>query len=67
MPGGWAAAMFLGLGRAVLVRGFLAHFDREQVTRQLRDVVAWKARDPHMSPTETRAMWQVVERAEARV
>lgn len=67
IPGGRTRAKLLGWGRSLLVNGFIAHFDREQLTRQLRDVVAWKVSDPHMSPKEVQTMWDVVERAEARL
>ncbi|MGH3184035.1 MAG: phosphotransferase [Mycobacterium sp.] len=67
IPGGRTKARLLGWGRALLVNGFIAHFDRERLTRQLRDVVAWKVSDPHMSDKEVQSMWDVVERAEARL
>lgn len=67
IPGGRARTKLLGWGRSLLVSGFIAHFDREGLTRQLRDVVAWKVRDPHMSTKEVQTMWHVVERAEARL
>jgi aminoglycoside phosphotransferase (APT) family kinase protein len=64
IPGGQVKARVLGWGRALLVNGFVGRFDKGQVVRQLRDVVEWKATDPHMSEGEIRAMWRVVERAE---
>jgi aminoglycoside phosphotransferase (APT) family kinase protein len=66
IPGGRAVAKLLGLGRALLVNGFVRHFDRDEVTRQLRSVVEWKVQDPHMSETEVASMWDVVARAEGR-
>ena len=65
IPGGRLRARVLGFGRSLLVNGFVGHFDRRQVTRCLRDVVALKVGDPHMSPREVAALWQTVERAEA--
>lgn len=56
IPGGGVAAKLLGLGRSLLVRGFLARSDRRQVARRLADVVEWKAADPHMSRREVVAM-----------
>jgi len=55
-----------GRARAVLVNGFLAGFgpDLGQVKRLLRDVVAFKVRDPNMSAAEQRGMWAVVEKFE---
>jgi aminoglycoside phosphotransferase (APT) family kinase protein len=67
IPGGRIMAKVLSFGRSLLVNGFVGHFDRAQVTRSLRDTVAWKVHDPHMSPREVAALWQLVERAEARV
>lgn len=57
-----AAAM----GRSYMVRFFLDHFDRAEVVRQLRPVVAWKAATPHMSSQEIGSMWRLVEREERR-
>jgi aminoglycoside phosphotransferase (APT) family kinase protein len=65
IPGGRARAKVLGLGRSLLVNGFLSHFDRNEITRQLRAVADWKVKDPNMSEQETQAMWSVVEHAEA--
>jgi aminoglycoside phosphotransferase (APT) family kinase protein len=55
----------IGRLRAVLVQGFLAPFDLDPVKDKLRETVAWKVGDPHMSPKEQQAMWRVVEEAEA--
>ena len=65
IPGNKVKAKLFGWGRSLLVNGFISHFEREAVARQLRAVVSWKVTDPHMSPTEMQAMWQVVDRAEA--
>jgi aminoglycoside phosphotransferase (APT) family kinase protein len=54
------------LGRHELVRTFLRQFDRAQLTARLRDVVTWKARDPHMSDREVALMWALVADAESR-
>jgi hypothetical protein len=48
------------------VRSFLACFDRTALTARLRDVVAWKVQDPHMSDSEVAAMWRLTERASGR-
>lgn len=50
------------LGRNQLVRSFLSRFDRRAVATGLREVVAYKVRDPHMSESEVSAMWQLAER-----
>jgi hypothetical protein len=65
IPGGRVTAKVLGWGRALLVNGFVGRFDKGQAARQLREVVEWKVKDPHMSEREIRAMWRVVERAES--
>jgi aminoglycoside phosphotransferase (APT) family kinase protein len=63
IPGGRIIAKVLGWGRTLLVNGFVGHFDRGQVALQLREVVEWKVKDPHMSEREIRGMWHVVESA----
>lgn len=63
IPGGGLKARVLGLGRTMLVNGFVGHFDKDRVARHLREVVEWKVKNPHMSEREIRAMWQLVERA----
>jgi Phosphotransferase enzyme family len=65
IPGGGAKARLLGWGRSLLVNGFVKRFDRDQVGRQLRAVVEWKAKDPNMANQEVQAMWRLVEQAEA--
>ncbi|HTT88247.1 MAG TPA: phosphotransferase [Acidimicrobiales bacterium] len=63
IPGGRVKPKVLGWARSLLVNGFLAHFDRNQVARQLRAVVAWKSTNPNMSTEEVRAMWRLAERS----
>lgn len=65
IPGGRIRARVLGWGRGLLVNGFVGHFDEVQLSRQLREVVEWKVKDPHMSEREVQAMWRLVERAES--
>lgn len=65
VPGGGLTAKVLGWGRALLINGFLARFNRADIASQLRAVVEWKATDPHMSQGEVDAMWGLVRRAEA--
>jgi aminoglycoside phosphotransferase (APT) family kinase protein len=66
IPGNRTMATLLGWGRALLVNGFVSHFDRQAVTARLRAVVGWKVNDPHMSQAEVAGMWNVVEQAESR-
>ena len=66
VPGNPLLARLLASGRALLVNGFLSHFDRDDVARRLQEVVAWKVQDEHMSAAEVDGMWRVVEQAEAR-
>jgi len=66
VPAGRVTATLLGWGRALLLNAFLAPFDRDEVTRRLRQVVTWKARDANMSADEIARMWALVERAETR-
>ena len=47
--------------RSVLLRSFLKPFEIGEVTSRLRDVVAWKVLDPHMSASEQARMWKVVD------
>jgi len=63
IPGGRVKNTVLGWARSLLVNAFLAPFDREQVSQVLREVVAWKVQDPHMSEAEVRGMWRVAEGA----
>jgi aminoglycoside phosphotransferase (APT) family kinase protein len=66
IPESGVMARLMGLGRSLLVNGFVDQFDRREVGRRLREVVTWKVRDPHMSETEIAGMWKVVQQAEAR-
>jgi len=66
IPGGGPKARLMGLGRSLLVNGFLSHFDRRAVSHVLRQVVEMKVKDPHMSEAEIGGMWEVVQQAEAR-
>lgn len=65
LPGGRLQSRLVGLARARLVADFVACFDRAALVEQLRDVVAHKAKDPHMSPREVATMWALVAREEA--
>jgi aminoglycoside phosphotransferase (APT) family kinase protein len=67
IPGEGIKPKVLGWGRALLVNAFTAKFDLEPVVQAMRDVVAWKVRDPNMSAREIAAMWSIAERAEARI
>ena len=51
----------LGRARRVLVSAFLGPFDLDPVKQSLREVVAWKVSDPHMSATEQARMWELVD------
>jgi aminoglycoside phosphotransferase (APT) family kinase protein len=64
IPGGGVKARVLGWGRSLMVNGFISRFDQNEVAFQLRPVVEWKVKDPHMSADENQAMWKVVERNE---
>jgi aminoglycoside phosphotransferase (APT) family kinase protein len=55
--------MILGRARSALVKSFVDSFDIDAVKQTLRDVVAWKVLDPHMSVAEQANMWQVVKGA----
>ncbi len=66
IPGGGLKARLLAFGRALLVNGFLSHFDRAAVAGHLRAIVEIKRQDPHMSEAEIARMWKVVEQEEAR-
>jgi len=61
MPDNRVEAKLHRWGRSLLMDTFLKSFDREQVARQLREVVTWKARDAHMSQREIEGMWALVE------
>ncbi|HWD56460.1 MAG TPA: phosphotransferase [Acidimicrobiales bacterium] len=66
IPGNALKAKLLAFGRALLVNGFLSHFDRNEVAGHLRHIVEAKVKDPHMSGAEIAGMWKVVGQAEAR-
>jgi aminoglycoside phosphotransferase (APT) family kinase protein len=61
VPTGRVIGAVLGRARSALVTSFLRSFDAEEIGRSLRDIVAWKVRDPHMSASEQARMWTVVE------
>jgi aminoglycoside phosphotransferase (APT) family kinase protein len=66
IPSNRVVSAVLGWGRGMLIKGFLAHaeLDGELLRHKLREVVAFKVRDPNISPAEQRAMWRVVEQFE---
>jgi aminoglycoside phosphotransferase (APT) family kinase protein len=55
--------MILGRARAALVKSFLGSVEIDAVRQTLRDVVAWKVSDPHISAGERARMWEVVKQA----
>lgn len=63
VPGNPFVGTVLGRARSVLLRNFLGSFDVNAITPSLRDVVAWKVLDPHMSTAEQARMWKVVQKA----
>ncbi len=63
IPGPRAKVAVLSWLRGRFVDTFLARFSRQDIAPQLHSVVTWKAADPHMSPKEIDAMWQLVDRA----
>ncbi len=64
IPGGPIGRVY-ELFRSLLINSFLAPFDLVDVGALLRDMVAWKVQDPHMSADEQRRMWSLVEKVEA--
>jgi aminoglycoside phosphotransferase (APT) family kinase protein len=62
---GRVMASLLATSRRLLIATFLSCFERTSIVERLRDVVAWKVKDPHMSTTEVAAMWALLARAEA--
>lgn len=64
IPGNSAKAKLLGIGRRLLVNGFLADFDLGTIVPKLRSIVEWKVQDPHMSGREVELMWRVVDETE---
>jgi aminoglycoside phosphotransferase (APT) family kinase protein len=67
IPAGRVLAKVLGVGRTLFMNAFISHFDRHVVAGQLRDVVAWKVQDPHMSASEVEGMWRLVRGEEHRI
>ena len=63
VPTGRFMGMVLGRARSALVKSFLGSFEIDVVRQHLRDVVAWKVVDPHISAAEQARMWQVVNEA----
>jgi aminoglycoside phosphotransferase (APT) family kinase protein len=61
IPGAGPKARLIGLARNAAVNAFISGFDKAEITRQLRPVVAWKANDPHMSSKEVAAMWRLAD------
>jgi aminoglycoside phosphotransferase (APT) family kinase protein len=57
--------LILGRARSALVKSFLGGVDLQGARQNLRDVVAWKVLDPHMTAAEQARMWQVVNEAGA--
>jgi hypothetical protein len=55
--------MILSRARSALLKSFLGPVDIDAVRPVLREVVAWKVTDPHMSVTEQARMWEVVKDA----
>jgi aminoglycoside phosphotransferase (APT) family kinase protein len=67
IPGNRVAAYVLGLGRTLLVNGFVSRFDRPSVASQLREIVSWKVQDPNMSQLEIANMWRLVQHEERKL
>jgi aminoglycoside phosphotransferase (APT) family kinase protein len=65
VPGRGLKSALVTWARGQLVSAFLASFDRAALVDRLRAVVEYKAKDPHMRPTEVDAMWALVAREEA--
>jgi aminoglycoside phosphotransferase (APT) family kinase protein len=66
VPGKGPMAKALGVGRSLLVGGFIGGFDRRKLVDVLRRTVEWKQEDPNMSAKEVDRMWSAVRRAEQR-
>jgi hypothetical protein len=60
VPTGRFMGMVLGRARSALAKSFLGSFEIDVVSQHLREVVAWKVSDPHISASEQARMWQVV-------
>ena len=63
VPTGRLIASILSRARSVLVQSFIGSCDIDRAKQVLREVVAWKVLDPHMSAVEQARMWRVVEEA----
>jgi aminoglycoside phosphotransferase (APT) family kinase protein len=63
VPAGRFMAMVVSRARSVLVKSFLASVEIDAIKPVLRDVIAWKASDPHMSAAEQDRMWEVCKQA----
>jgi aminoglycoside phosphotransferase (APT) family kinase protein len=63
VPAGRLIASILSHARSVLVKSFLGSVDVDAAKQVLREVVAWKVLDPHMSAAEQARMLKVVEEA----
>ncbi len=59
IPFGAVKRAVLARARALLVNGFLRHFDLDSVRAELPAVVDWKVHDPNMTPAECEAMRQL--------
>jgi aminoglycoside phosphotransferase (APT) family kinase protein len=59
-PAGRFIGMIQGRARSVLVKSFVNAVDVDVVKQRLKDAVAWKVMDPHMTVAEQNRMWQVV-------
>jgi aminoglycoside phosphotransferase (APT) family kinase protein len=56
-------ALMVRVARQRFVNAFLAPFDRNEVARELDAAFEWKARDPHMAPSEIATMRALAARA----
>jgi len=65
IPSGRLIASILSRARSVMVKSFLGSCDVDSAKQVLREAVAWKVLDPHMSAAEQARMWRVVEEAGA--
>jgi aminoglycoside phosphotransferase (APT) family kinase protein len=61
VPTGRFMGMILGRARSALVQSFIDSFDLDVLKQRLREVVAWKVLDPHMSVAEQARMWALVD------
>jgi len=63
VPTGLLTGMLIGRARSSLLKSFVSRFDMAATRELLREVVAWKVQDPHMSGSEQGRMWAVVREA----